>query len=129
MTVLRIEPSEQAIQSDVRLVLGLDPDVVLWRNSVGSPPRATVHVRYGVCVESSVLIGIVTASFDCIHIGRFLALEIKRPDARPTKDQISFLRLVQSRGGVAAVISSPSQAVALVAQAKADPTYRGGDLS
>jgi len=130
MTDLRIAPSEHAIQSDVRLVLGLDPNVVLWRNNVGSLERPYGgRVRYGLCVGSSDLIGIVTAVVDGHTVGRFLALEVKRPNERPTKDQLLFLRLVQARGGVAAVVSSPTQAVAVVAQAKSDPTYRGGELS
>ena len=130
MNDLRVVPSEHAIQNDVRLVLGLDPDVVLWRNNVGSLERpAGGRIRYGLAVGSSDLIGMVTAVFDGVRVARFLALEVKRPDNRPTQDQLSFLRLVQARGGVAAVVTSPSQAVAVVAQAKADPTYRGGVLS
>jgi len=130
MTDLRIAPSEHAIQSDVRLVLGLDPDVVLWRNNVGSLERPDGgRVRYGLCVGSSDLIGMVRTTFAGFAAARFLALEVKRPGQRASNDQLSFLRLVQARGGVAAVITSPTQAVAVVAQAKADPTYCGGELS
>lgn len=126
---LRIEPSEHAIQSDIRLTLGLDPDVVLWRNNVGLLERpGGGRVRYGLSIGSADLIGIVTSVFDGHRVGRFLALEVKRPGGRPTKDQLIFLRLVQARGGVAAVVSSPTHAVAVVEQAKSSPFYCGGDL-
>ena len=130
MTLLRIDPSEYAIRHDVRLVLGLDRDVVVWRTNLGSHARPIdCDILQAVSAATSGLIGVVNATYDGVRVGRFIALEIKRPDARPTKDQLAFLRLVQNQGGVAALISSPSQAVAVVAQAKADPTYRGGDLS
>ena len=126
---LRLSASEHAIQSDIRLTLGLDPDVVLWRNNVGLLERPNGgRVRYGLAVGSSDLIGMVTAVFDGHRVGRFLALEVKRPGERATKDQLLFLRLVQARGGVAAVVSSPTQAVAVVEQAKINASYRGGDL-
>ena len=126
---LRLSASEHAIQSDIRLTLGLDPDVVLWRNNVGLLERPNGgRVRYGLAVGSSDLIGMVTAVFDGHRIGRFLALEVKRPGERATKDQLLFLRVVQARGGVAAVVSSPTQAVAVVEQAKINASYRGGDL-
>ena len=126
---LRIAPSEQAIRSDIRLTLGLDPDVVLWRNNVGLLDRPSGgRVRYGLAVGSSDLIGIITTLFDGCRVGRFLALEVKRPGERATKDQLLFLHLVQARGGVGAVVGSPTQAVAVVEQAKSSLSYRGGDL-
>lgn len=38
--------------------------------------------------------------------GRFLAVEVKRPNRKPTDDQAAFLHKVSSNGGVALVASS-----------------------
>lgn len=65
-------------------------------------------MRYGLCVGSADLIGMLAPQ------GRFLALEVKRPGEKPTKEQELFLELVRKSGGVAAVVTSVEEALAVV---------------
>lgn len=89
------------------------PEVVLWRNNCGVlADRHGRAVRYGLCPGSSDLIGILAPS------GRLLALEVKRPSERPTAEQTRFLDLVRRMGGVAAIVTSAAEAVAVVEEAK-----------
>ncbi len=132
-------PREADIQQAIRLALGLEPGLVLWRNNVG----AAVHhdskrpVFYGVGGKGgSDLIGLlsVEVSTVCdepeaglpIHVclghlatlARFVALEVKRPGGRVTKDQNAFLELVRGLGGFAAVVHSVEEARDAIARAR-----------
>lgn len=105
--------SESLIMREIRLELGKIPEVVLWRNNVGSaeyvsPQGDVQRVSYGLCPGSSDLIGIIRGS------GRFLALEVKRPGEYPTKQQRMFLALVTMAGGVGAVVTSVDDALRVV---------------
>ena len=42
---------------------------------------------------------------------RFVALEVKAPDGRPTQQQRDFLRAVNTAGGIGAVVRSPDEAL------------------
>lgn len=110
--------SESQIQHDIRLALGSDPRVVLWRNNVGIAEHKNASgrqaVRYGLCVGSSDLIGIVTMPDGA---GRFLALEVKAARGTVSPDQRLFLELVRKRGGFSAVVRSPEEARAAIERA------------
>lgn len=113
--------AERDIQHAVRLALGKDPRVVLWRNDVGQverklPNGRTIHTRYGLCVGSSDLIGILRPS------GRFLALELKTETGRPTDEQRLFLDLVRAAGGFACIVRSVEDAIAAIERASAGAT-------
>lgn len=103
--------SERDIQTAIRLALGQMPDVVLWRNNVG---RAGM-VEFGLAVGASDLIGIGPG-------GRFLALEVKTPRGRVRPEQVTFKALVGRYGGVAEVVRSVDDAVAVVEQMRAEVT-------
>lgn len=105
---------EALIQYQIRLAIGARPDVVLWRNNTGVAKHRTASVRYGLCVGSSDLVGILTMPDGT---GRFLALECKAPDGRTTKQQEMFLSLVRKRGGFAAVVRSVDEAQAALERA------------
>lgn len=111
-------PSESELQHAIRLALGREPDLVLWRNNVGVSPATprTRPVRYGLCTGSSDLIGILAPS------GRFVALEIKTPQGRATTEQLMFLELVRKRGGFAAIVRSPDDARAALERARMGAT-------
>lgn len=47
--------------------------------------------------------------------GRFFALEVKRPDEKPTPEQAEFLALVADAGGVSGVVRNWSDARRLIA--------------
>lgn len=107
---------EKTIQNQIRLALGREPDLTLWRNNTGhasyeaaSGPRT---VRYGLLRGSSDLVGILAPG------GRFLALEVKRPGKEATEEQALFLALVRRRGGFAAVVCSVEEARAAVDRAR-----------
>lgn len=106
--------SESIIQREIRLALGKRKDLVLWRNNTGVAKHVTTHVRYGLCVGSSDLIGILRMPDG---IGRFVALECKTRDGRTTEDQDLFLNLVRNRGGFAAVVRSVADAEQAIARA------------
>ena len=103
--------SESTIQRDIRLALGSDPDVVFWRNNCGVATFGRTKVRYGLAVGSSDLIGSVC--------GRFAALEVKSATGRAREEQERYLALVRKKGGFAAIVRSPAEALAAVARCKA----------
>lgn len=48
--------------------------------------------------------------------GRFIALEVKKPDGKykATDAQLSFIERVKEHGGIAAVVTSPEEALTIV---------------
>jgi len=102
--------TEHNVQNSIRLALGLEPDVVLWRNNVGVAMFGRNKVRYGLANGSSDLIGIVA--------GRFVAFEVKTPTGRLSKDQQQFLSLVRRKGGFACVVRSVDDARAALARCR-----------
>lgn len=138
-TATRTTPREADIQQEIRLALGLEPGLCLWRNNIG----AAVHhdsgrpVHYGVGGKGgSDLIGLLTVEVSTIcdepeagvpiHVclghltplARFVALEVKRPGGRVTKEQTDFLELVRSLGGFAAIVRSVDEARAAIQRAR-----------
>ena len=105
--------SEADIQDAIRLALGAEPDVVLWRNNTGLAdhgPRG--RVRYGLAQGSADLVGILAPR------GRWLALEVKADRGRVTPEQRAFLTLVRSHGGFAAIVRSVDDAREAIARAR-----------
>lgn len=115
---------ESQIQDEIRLALGKDPDVALFRNNVGvadvyNPSSGmTTKLRFGLCVGSSDLIGIVRVEVRGIETGRFFALEVKTPTGSATEEQVRFLNLVRKFGGFAAIVTSKEEARAAVERCK-----------
>lgn len=115
---------EREIQQDIREALGLEPDLVLWRNNVGQATEfnARTHesrvVRYGLCVGSADLVGILRTG----KTGRFFALEVKRPDEYPTADQRTWAQLVRTMGGFCVTVRSVEEARAALARARRGAT-------
>lgn len=109
---------EAALTYEIRLALGLEPDLVLWRNSTGvaKHPDDTGRVRtqrFGLAVGSADLVGILGPS------GRFFALEVKTSEGRLTSEQTAWLALVRKRGGFACVVRGVDEARAALARARA----------
>lgn len=107
--------TEARIQDEIRLALGSIHGLVVWRNNVGlarhfdPKTHETQTVKYGLANGSSDLIGVLR--------GRFVALEVKRPGEKPTKDQEQWLSIVRACGGFAAVVTSAEEAVAAIERA------------
>lgn len=103
---------ESQIQDAVRLALGRDPDVCVWRNNCGALQDARGRfIRFGVASPGGAdLIGMFR--------GRFLAIEIKTATGRQTEDQVRFQKLVESRGGIYLLVRSAEDAVAQISALK-----------
>lgn len=81
---------------------------VVWRNNCGVLKNAAgIPIKFGLCVGSSDLIGITPD-------GRFLAVEVKTQNGKPTPEQIRFIEAVKRKGGVAGIARSPAEALFLI---------------
>lgn len=110
--------SEQRIQQEIRLELSRG-DVRLWRNNTGclKDDRGQL-VRFGLAPGSSDLIGLRRVRIGPEHVGMdvavFAAIEVKDARGRASPDQVKFIEVVQSLGGLAGVARSVSDAEAIV---------------
>ena len=105
--------TEIELQQQIRLELGGERDLVLWRNHVGVGEHGGRVRRFGLSIGSSDLIGILAPA------GRFVALEVKSHRGRTTPEQDLFLELVRRRGGFATVVRSVDEARAALERARA----------
>jgi hypothetical protein len=103
---------ETVLQQEIRLALGRYPDLTLWRNSTGVATVRGSTVRFGLCVGSADLIGILAPH------GRLVALEVKTATGRASDEQRMFLALVRSRGGFAALVRSVPEAIEAINRAR-----------
>lgn len=107
--------SESDIQDAIRLALGREADLALWRNSVGTAEhwdgRRVQRVRYGLAPGSADLVGVCR--------GRFFALEVKAPKGRVAPEQEQWLAMVRHKGGFAAVVRSVDEARAALDRCRA----------
>lgn len=114
---------ESILQQQIRLALGQESDVVLFRNNVGQATywddRAgrVMHVRYGLAPGSADLIGIGPG-------GRFVSLELKGRRGLASADQERWLQLVERRGGAAAIVRSVEEALAFIERIRREHSDR-----
>jgi hypothetical protein len=107
--------SERDIEAAIRLKVGSQHDVVLWRNAVGFDPES--KTKYGLFKGSSDLIGIGPG-------GRFLAIEVKTATGRPTEEQMLFLDLVETMGGIACLARSADDAMEAICAKRENRVYQ-----
>jgi hypothetical protein len=109
--------TEAEIQHAIRLDLGREPDLRLFRNESGVATHAgrnsVQRVRYGLAKGSSDLVGVLAPA------GRFIALEIKSPTGKPTERQLMWLATIRRFGGFAAIVRSVEDARAAINRARA----------
>ena len=125
--------AERDVLHDIREALGLEPDLVLWRNNTGVfDDGRGGKVRTGLGTGSADLVGILTVTVPEIHfgtvheysLGRFFALEVKRNHyhhcrrGRTSEEQDRWLALVRTMGGFASVVRSVQEAKASLARAR-----------
>ena len=105
-------PSERAIMAEIQLAL-TKRGIRIWRNNQGAfQDKRGVWVRFGLCIGSSDLIGVMPwAEGGRSPSGRFLAIEVKRPGEKPTKDQQAFIDMVNDMDGIAFVAHSVEEAI------------------
>ena len=127
---------ESQIQHDIRLALGREPDITLWRNETGCTDAVGISraylqrilrclVRADVPAAINLIraqlqarrrmvrYGLCRGSSDLIGIGpggRFIAIEVKTATGRLSKEQAMFIELVRRRGGFACVVRSVNEA-------------------
>ena len=100
-------PKEVEIQRAILEWLKLN-GIMAWRSNTGGAafPNGRggfQHVRFGFSGVSDI-IGILR--YPPFDLGRFLAIEVKRPGNKPTLDQEAFLEGIRSNGGMAFVATS-----------------------
>ena len=112
---------ETKLQRFIMLALS-QAECIVWRNETGSFwAGKTLHkaqdqvtlgsarmVPCGLCKGSSDIIGIHKPT------GRMLAVEVKTPKGRPTREQTAFIDAVNGAGGIAGIARSVEEALALL---------------
>lgn len=123
--------SEAHIERQIRLALGSRPGLRLFRQDTGlawtgrvastlpngAPvPQGDVYLRgarrvsYGLHKGSPDLIGWTVRN----GVAVFTALECKSATGRPTPEQLRFIEAVQRAGGLAGVVRSVDEALAVL---------------
>lgn len=111
---------ETRIQNRILLALS-DAGCTVWRNeTAGAWMGKQIHregdqvtlnnarmMTFGLAVGSSDIIGITPE-------GRFLAVEVKTPKGRASKEQLRFIEAVNNAGGIAGIARSVEEALDLL---------------
>jgi hypothetical protein len=118
--------AETDLQQQIRLALGLRPDLRLFRNQVGSlpDPHTGRLVTFGLARGSADLIGwrTVTITPDMVgsRLAVFTSIEVKTPTGRIAPAQQAWLGVVRGAGGIAGVARSVTDAQLVLSNL---PTY------
>jgi hypothetical protein len=121
-----VSNAETDLQQRIRLALGTEPQMRLFRNQVGSlpDPRSGRLVTFGLARGSADLIGWRTITVTPEMVGRrlavFTSLEIKTPTGRLAPLQRNWLHAVEHAGGIAGVARSVTDAQLILSNL---PTY------
>jgi hypothetical protein len=116
---------ESSLQRDIELALGAEPDLLLMRNSVGRAVHVDVrtgrsfHVAYGLGKGSPDMVGILKP------YGRWFCLELKRPDERPTPEQVKSHAAFRRFGAFVEVVHTVDEAHAALERARKEERNYG----
>ncbi len=107
--------NETAILQRIRLDLGLEPTVRLFRNNVGVlRDEHGRPVRFGLHPGSGDLIGWRSVRITPDMVGRLLAVlasvEVKTATGKPRPDQVHWAKQVLDAGGFAGIARNTAQA-------------------
>lgn len=111
---------ETELQQRIRLALGTQRDLRLFRNQVGQlpDPRTGRPVQFGLARGSADLIGwrtvVVTPEMVGQRLAVFTSLEVKTATGRLTPAQHNWLGAVRQAGGIAGVARSVGDAFQIV---------------
>ena len=111
---------ETNIQQRIRLALGTDPNVRLFRNQVGQlpDPRTGRPVQFGLAKGSADLVGFKTITITPDMVGDtvavFTSIEVKTPNGSLTTPQQNWLNAVKTAGAIAGVARSPEDAIRII---------------
>jgi len=103
---------EGKILQDIRLALGREDDLTLWRISPSAPAGTGGRVIQTAPNGIADLCGILAPT------GRWFALEVKTTSGRVRPEQTQWAELVRSRGGFCTVVRSVDEALAALARAR-----------
>jgi hypothetical protein len=115
---------EKSIEHRIRLRLGQEPDLVLWRHSAAPTGQDAEgnFFRGGLPAGCPDLVGILRQAWGGggvgVVVGRFFALEVKAARGRPTEKQLAFAALIRKFGGFCAVVRSEAEALAALERAR-----------
>lgn len=107
--------TETVVKAEARAAINAIPGCRVWNNPVGESDffgdnGRTYHVRYGLAEGSADLIA-------CCW-GRFVSIEMKAPGKKPRPDQLAWIELVRSFGGIADWADSVPGALEIVMRAR-----------
>ena len=109
--------SETKIQQEIRLAVGQEKNLRLFRNETGTlpDPRTGKWVQFGLCKGSSDLIGFKEVVIDEAHIGQklavFTSIEVKTKSGKLSDMQHNWLQVVKNAGGITGVARTVSEAL------------------
>mgnify|MGYP003339010958 CR=1 FL=1 len=112
--------AETDLQQRIRLALGTQSDLRLFRNQVGQlpDPRTGRPVQFGLARGSADLIGwrtvVITPEMVGQRVAVFTSIEVKTPTGRLTPAQSAWLGTVRGAGGIAGVARSVGAAFEIV---------------
>jgi len=113
---------ETSIQRRIMLALS-KAGCIVWRNETGAAHVGKVIYKKGrqVTLDNAQMLpfGLCRGSSDIIGLcprGRFLAVEVKTPTGRATKEQLNFIAQVKAKGGIAGIARSVEDALGLLQQ-------------
>jgi len=95
-------PKEKEIENSILHYLRIR-NIFAWKNEtigIFSKERGTFmkkHSKFHMTGQSDIL---------GVFMGRFLAIEVKRPGNKPTPNQVEFISNVNKHGGIAFVATS-----------------------
>ena len=110
--------TERDLQHAIRLRLGRERDLVLFRNQVGQTKTDHGYLRYGLGVGSPDLVGILAPH------GRWVCLEIKTETGRVSEDQERWHKLARKFGAHVEIVRSVDDAVSAIERARNANTNR-----
>ena len=111
---------ETVLQQNIRLALGQEKNLRLFRNQVGQlpDPRTGRYIQFGLAKGSSDLIGFKTVKVtpDMVgqEIAQFVSLEIKTENGKLTKMQHNWLQKVKTSGGIVGVARTVKDALKIL---------------
>ena len=118
---------ESGIKADIRIELGTEPDLTLWSNAKWEGvAESGMYVSAGLPDGSPDLIGILMVAVliggRTRMIGRFFALEVKKPGAYTKPERVAaqarFAESIRRMGGFCAQVESKQEARAALLRAR-----------
>lgn len=121
---------ETPIVANIRIALGMEPDLHLMRNHVGGSAEYNIeadevrHQRFGLAKGSTDLVGILRRPMidartgQRVTVGTWFCLEVKTPVGRLSDDQKRWHRLARLFGAFVAIARNDNEARAALARAR-----------